>query len=266
MQNHKRKILLLVEGKSTEVKLFKKIIECFNEINVSEQDILFYSTNLWVLNNDLKKEFGDNWYEEEIDFIGFLCSKSNIKSQILPISGQGQVENFKNMKFTDVFLIFDYERQDPGFDESVIKKMLSFWNESTENGLLYINYPMVEAYKHLKAIPDNDYLTRQCDRTTLINHKYKELVGSESSFTDLKKYNRNLLKEFVIHNLCKASAITQGTTDISVSTAKKYWDSRDYNAILDVQNQCSRNAATGFVHVLATCLFFIPEYNSNLIF
>lgn len=266
MQNHKRKILLLVEGMSAEVKLFKKIIECFDEINVSEQDIIVYDTNLWVLNDDLKKEFGDNWYEEEIDFIRFLCSKFNIKNQILPLSGQEQVDDFKDLKFTDVFLVFDYERQDPRFDESVIKKMLSFWNESTENGLLYINYPMIEAYKHLKAIPDNEYLNRQCDCTTLINKKYKERVGSESSFTDLKKYDRNILKELVIHNLCKASAITQGTTDISDSIAKKYWNSRDYNAILDVQNKSSRNDAAGFVHVLATCLFFIPEYNSNLIF
>ena len=61
MQNNKRKILLLVEGKTSEVELFNKIIDCFPEIPVTKQDVLVYNTSLWALNNALTKEFGNEW-------------------------------------------------------------------------------------------------------------------------------------------------------------------------------------------------------------
>ncbi len=275
MQNNKRKVLLLVEGESAEVKLFYRIIDCFPELPISKQDILVYNTSLWALNNALTKEFGSEWYKEEIDFIEFLKSSPKTCAQLAQLQSDSKQKEeifFNDLKFRDIFLIFDYERQDHNFDETLIKEMLSFWNESSENGLLYINYPMVEAYKHLKKpLPDIGFLSKKCDCTTLFsksnkNNQYKEIVANESSFTDLRKYTKELIIDFVIHNLCKASAITCGSKELSKSVAKEYWSSIDYSKILDVQNQCSRDAATGFVYVLSTCLFLIPEYNSDLIF
>ena len=273
MQSNKRKTLLLVEGKSAEVKLFGKILDCFPEINVNKQDILVYGTNLWTLYHALEKEFGSTWYEGEIDFIEFLKSSPVILEQIEGFQAdQESIEQFNRNNFRDIFLVFDYERQGPSFDAALLQKMLAFWSESTENGLLYINYPMVEAYKHLrKPLPDLGYLSRKCDCSELFSdetklNKYKHIVGSESSFTDLRKYTRELFRDFVIHNLCKASAMTRGTTDISAHTAQQYWQRLSLEEILDVQNQCSQDAVNGFVHVLATCLFFIPEYHSKLIF
>lgn len=275
MQNNKRKVLLLVEGEKTEVELFNRIIDCFPELPISKQDILVYKTSLWALNNALTKEFGSEWYKEEIDFIEFLKSSPKTCNQIAQLQSDSGLKAevfFNDLKFRDIFLVFDYERQDHSFNETLIKEMLSFWNESSENGLLYINYPMIEAYKHLKKpLPDIDFLSRKCDCTTLfskINEKnqYKGIAASESSFTDLRKYTKELINDFVIHNLCKASTMTRGSKELSKTVAKEYWNSKDYDEILDIQNKCSRDTATGFVYVLATCLFLIPEYNSNLIF
>ena len=86
MQSNKRKTLLLVEGKSAEVKLFSKILDCFPEINVNKQDILVYGTNLWTLYHALEKEFGSTWYEGEIDFIEFLKSSPVILSKLKAFS------------------------------------------------------------------------------------------------------------------------------------------------------------------------------------
>lgn len=273
MRNKEKSILLLVEGKSTEVKLFNKIIECFEDIDLKKQNVIVYNTNLFVLNNALVREFGEAWYDEEIDFLEFLKNNKNTKNQISNLQNTSKTsEEIKSIKFTDIFLIFDYERQDPFFDANLINKMLAFWSESTENGLLYINYPMIEAYKHIKKpLPDYDYLSRKCDCLTLFSketkkNKYKQVVGDESSFTDIEAYTKELFRELVIHNLCKASTITRGTKEISTQIAKDYWETRDYEEILDVENRCSFSSQTGFVYVLATCLFFIVEYNSKLIF
>ena len=35
-------------------------------------------------------------------------------------------------------------------DDSKIKEMLQFFDNETENGMLYISYPMVEAIRHYK--------------------------------------------------------------------------------------------------------------------
>ena len=255
------------------MKLFSKILDCFPEINVNKQDILVYGTNLWTLYHAMEKEFDCTWYEGEIDFIEFLKSSPAVIEQIDGFQdNQESIMQFNRNSFRDVFLVFDYERQDPHFDASRIRNMLGFWSESTENGLLYINYPMIEAYKHLrKSLPDLDFISRKCDCSELFSdetklNKYKHIVGSESSFTDLRKYTRELFRNFVIHNLCKASAMTRGTTDISAETARQYWHSMNLDEILAIQNQCSLSPIDGFVYVLATCLFFIPEYHSKLIF
>lgn len=260
----KRNILLLVEGRSEEVKLFNRILKCFPEIDICSDNILVYDTNLWVLNGDLVKEFGDDWYLQEIDFLGFLKSSNKVKRQIASID---------SAKITDIFLIFDYERQDPLFDAETLEEILRFFNNSTENGQLYISYPMIESYKHfcVKPLPDIDYLNRLCNCNVLTSsenkkNKYKQIVGIESRYTDLRKIEAEDFRQFVIHNLCKASHITQGTKGISEEIAHSYWDSLDMLNILKCQNRYSKDLLNGFVSVICTCLFFIPEYNSKLIF
>ena len=47
-------------------------------------------------------------------------------------------------------------------------------------GKLYINYPMIESYQHLKAVPDYEYAERKIAVSLQPGSKYKELVGKES--------------------------------------------------------------------------------------
>lgn len=191
MRNTKsRNILMLVEGKKTEVKLFQKILSCFPEIQMNPENILVYNTNIWALNKSLMSVFGEEWYlAEDIEFIEFLESLD---------------DSIRGKKITDIFLVFDYERQDPLFDEKILEQMLRFFHNSTENGQLYLNYPMIESYKHLKKpFPAQEYLNRKCACGALLN--YKSIVNRETSFMDVRRLEKEDLKQLVIHNLCKAS-------------------------------------------------------------
>lgn len=259
----RKNILLLVEGDSSEVSLFSRILDCFPEIKINKNNILVYHTNLWVLNGNLKKEFGDDWYSQEIDFLEFLKSSPNL---------QNQIKNIDTIRITDIFLVFDYERQDPLFDSSALENLQRFFSNSTENGQLYINYPMIEAYKHLKKpFQDNDYLNRECSCSILTSkenkkNKYKQIVGDESNYKDLKKIQTEDFRQFVIHNLCKASFIIKGGGEVSETIAYNYWKNMNMSLILKKQNQHSEDILCGSVYVLCTCLFFIPDYKSSLIF
>lgn len=49
-------------------------------------------------------------------------------------------------------------------DDKRLKELLDFFNEETDMGKLYINYPMIESLKYTKQLPDADFHTY---RTTL---------------------------------------------------------------------------------------------------
>ena len=250
MYNEGRNILLTVEGADDEVNLFKQIIEYFPEIKLSPENILVYNTNLWALNDELSKEFGDKWYEsEDIEFREFLEAK---------------FPDIIGKKITDTFLVFDYERQDSRFDANVLESMLIFFNDSVENGQLYIKYPMVESYRHLnmKPLPDDSYKDRIC-KVTDIGY-YKETVGRETKFQDYRKYDRCLLRNVIVHNLKKISYILNDIYDLSESALINLARQINYLEIAKKQNQASTNDV-GFIYVLCTCVLFVSDYNVKLL-
>lgn len=247
----KRNILLIVEGAKTEVKLFERIIECFPEINLSPDNIIVYDTSLWVLHGRLIKEFGQKWYmSNDIDFRKYI---------------ESQYSKIKGKKITDTFLIFDYERHDPLFDGEALRNFSMFFNDSVENGQLYINYPMIESYKHLNIspLPDNSYKDRICPVPD--SQKYKEIVGAESKYTDVKKLDRNILQQITVHNIKKISYILNSKYELSDKEVLDFCNTINYTKLVDKQNVCSYNL-DGFIYVLCTCVLFISNYNKALLY
>lgn len=245
-----RNILLLVEGAKTEVKLFKRIIECFPEINFTPDNIIVYNTNIWVLNGKLKERFGTEWWNsEDIDFREYI---------------KAEFPKVKDKKITDIFLVFDYERQDSQFDAKVLENMCSFFDDSVENGRLYINYPMVEAYKHLTNIPlpDNHYKERKCNITDLLN--YKSIVGMESKYPDLRKVDKSFFRQGIIHNIRKLSYIRGNSYELTDSEIKSFDEKIDFVKVACRQNEVSL-LPDGFVYVLCTCILFVWEYNRTFV-
>lgn len=80
--------------------------------------------------------------------------------------------------FTDIYLIFDYERQDPNFSAADIEKMQESFSDSTDMGKLYINYPMVEAYLDFNNIPDEGFLNRKIEASLKNGDEYKNRVSN----------------------------------------------------------------------------------------
>lgn len=250
MYNEGRNILLIVEGADDEVNLFNRIIQCFPEIRLSPENILVYNTNLWALNDELTRNFGDDWYDcEDIEFREFLETKFS---------------DIKGKKITDTFLVFDYERQDDRFDSKKIENMCKFFNDSTENGQLYINYPMIESYRHLsvKPLPDEGFKDRKCNVKEI--NQYKSIVGTETKYHDYRKYKRSHLQQVIIHNLKKVSYILSNEYDLEERELLRLAKQNNHIDILKKQNAMSKSD-NGYVYVLCTCVLFVTEYNSKLI-
>lgn len=321
--------LIIVEGEKEENKLFQIIFQTFPEIDISIDDILIYGTNIYVLYNDIIKEYGEMWFEDDVD-LPFIVGKKK---------GYSKTLNVKD--FSNVYLVFDYERHDPNFCEQKIEQMQRYFYDSADMGKLYINYPMLESYQHFSCLPDSNYENLTVDVTLQPGSQYKKIVCNSfinklvhiphkierllfkyydirdietcklyaknildiSSSKDIPgqinrilsgylipselnrainhlnnllecfehiksnmsyyEYMRYVFKQIIIHNINKGSKILKISMDKNDS--ETIFELLDLNEILKEQNVVSKDETCGFIWVLNTCVFLIPDYNFKLI-
>ena len=167
--------LLIVEGKHEKNKLFSLILKCFPEINIDIDDVWIYRTNIYQLYDNIVDKYGADWAEENIDIdLPFVISKKQQRSPLC----------YKE-DFINIILVFDYERHDTYFSEKKILDMQKCFNDAADMGKLYINYPMIESYLHLRALPDNEYYERKIPVSLKPGKKYKSLVDKETAIGKL---------------------------------------------------------------------------------
>ncbi len=166
--------LLIVEGHHEKNKLFWLIFKC-SEINISMDDIWIYGTNIYQLYDDIVKEYGDQWAKENEDIdLPFVISKKQCSDSL----------RYKE-DFTNIVLVFDYERHDTNFAEEKICEMQRCFTDATDMGKLYINYPMIESYQHLCKLPDDDYAERKIPVSLQPGKEYKTVVSKETVLSSL---------------------------------------------------------------------------------
>ncbi len=96
--------------------------------------------------------------------------------------------------------------------------MLDFFDNDTDNGLLFISYPMVEALRHYRDMESFKDLTVKCKRdkcpyaddcdskdSCLEEPHYKNFVPTDSrpSLSNINGYTFEIWKELVTAHLCK---------------------------------------------------------------
>lgn len=163
--------LLVVEGRHEKHRLFWLILQCFPEINMNMDEVWIYGTNIYQLYDDIVREYGGRWASEnEAIDLPFVISKKQFPNRL-----RYQVD------FTNIILVFDYERHDANFSEKKILEMQSFFRDAADMGKLYLNYPMIESYQHLCALPDPCYEYRKIPVSLQPGRMYKALVERDSA-------------------------------------------------------------------------------------
>lgn len=214
----RNKHLFIVEGNHERNELFHFLLKCFPEIEISLDDIVIYGTNIYCLYQDLVNEYGNDWTKKDVD-LPYLVSQ---KKGITPV--------YHKRDFSNIFLVFDYERHDPFFSESKISAMQKYFGDVTENGQLFLNYPMVEAYRHIFTIPDSDYQNYKEPTTMQRGNIYKNKVKNSiiAKLVDFQeKLNIQLRDRFgvsdeIVRNKCleqlllinKSTCLFQKVTEV----------------------------------------------------
>ncbi len=242
MDKPKTKILMLVEGEKTDVKLMTHLLDVYG-LN-KNHEIVSYNTNIYVLYGQMFAEHKP----EDYDLPQVLKARESDENK----------KSLFDQPFSDIILIFDFDPQDPNYSPNKIEEMVAYFRESSDMGKLYINYPMVEAFYHMKDIPDPSFNTYTASMNELKARQYKTRVRQESKYGDYRRFasEREDCSIVIRQNIEKSQYI------VGESSARMN-DSPDSLDLLNAQ--LALLSSENEVYVLCTCVFYILDYNPALI-
>ena len=175
----------IVEGEAREPQVIDNISKVFFKHGNLKIITLPAGENIYMLWKKLKADDFDT------DIIEVL-RESNKKIR-------EQLEGLSRDDFSEVFLFFDYDAHQTNLgktdDEDVINQMLKSFDNETENGKLYISYPMVEALRDFEAGKcgkgDNCFI----DIKNLV--EYKNVSSANSQNPHFRDYDIDVWKEII---------------------------------------------------------------------
>ena len=230
-------------------------------------------SNFMGSRNAIKCVFGAEIYQlfklmkkdADLDIVGILKER---------LENPETLKDCNQDSFAGIYLFFDYDANSPNADDAKITEMLNFFNNETENGLLYLSYPMAEAlrhYKDKKTFKDllskckggNKLSTMNCPNKNscpdIENCKkephYKETVQKEcrSQLTNMNKYDKQIWKELIEVHVCKMNYLVNDTYTLPTKTETQ-------STIFDKQLEKHINQPCPKVAVLSAFPIYILDY------
>ncbi len=168
--------LFIFEGEAEE-RVFKTLKHLF--MSNEHEIVCVFHSNIYALYSRLKKHsVFESEIANELDIVSVL-------NELLLETGDYTLEPYVNEVFAEVFLFFDYDFHDKRGtlqeNNNHLLEMMSYFSDETGNGKLYINYPMLEAYRYIKHIPDSDYVNYLLDIEKSMT--FKRLTSEFSAYS-----------------------------------------------------------------------------------
>lgn len=200
-------ILFIFEGERREQEIFRTIDNLFLGID-KESICCSFGNNIYQLYETIMSH-------NDIEIVSIL-------KEWLIKRNDHSLDDYLVSDFSEIFLFFDYDphSRDIPLNElnNRIIKMLELFDNETENGKLYINYPMIESIRYTKELPDYNFVkyeiemekcsTFKNEAATFSHYKNMDfiLLRKKSNTDDKDRIKRNweYLKE---QNIKKANYI-----------------------------------------------------------
>lgn len=242
MKNSTR-IAMIVEGTFREPQILNNLIRTFFKGDNYQVISLPAGENIYMLWKQLQE---DQFETDIIEIVRDYC-KSTAK----------QLEGLTRDDFAELFLFFDYDGHqnnlsDEQNSEQVLEKMLEHFDNETENGKLYVSYPMVEALR--------DYFPGSCNPITKCLWEVSRL---EEYKTASSVNNQNVsIKDYSYSNWCEVLNVYSMRVSClydkeSVMSFEKYREEVTPLSVFERQNMYIQD---GKVFVLSAFPQFLLEY------
>ena len=176
----KKQIAFVVEGDSTEVGYCKALEKAFFRDAEIQIIRLPFGKNLYMLWKRMQED------DFETDIIEVIRERFKEIGK--------QLEPYSRDDFQEIYLFFDYDPHQHNLDweglspDEVLGQMLETFDNETENGKLYISYPMSEALRDIRNMsckPNSHCLISFDD---LKKKCYKTLSGEKNEFNYYRSY------------------------------------------------------------------------------
>ncbi len=175
-------ILFIFEGKDDKT-YFESIKRLFFP-EKSEAFVCTYNSNIYSLYTKLKNHDALNG-KLEVDTV-------SVFKEILTEKGDNTLKDIREDEVSEIYLFFDYDFQEKSRtleeNNKRLSEMLDYFTDETNNGKLYINYPMVESLRYTKELPDNDYWTYTVTRQKCQEDSFKHQVHEFSFYKSNLEY------------------------------------------------------------------------------
>ena len=160
-------ILFVFEGAEREPRVFRTLERLF--FGQGERIVCSFGNNIYELYRQLQEFDGD----------GDIVSILRENRADLP-------EGVKASDFSEIYLFFDYDFQNENLTleemNGRLGKMLEMFDDETDNGKLYVSYPMVESLCYTRELPDEHFAEYTVSRCDCMERSFKDIAREFSYY------------------------------------------------------------------------------------
>lgn len=247
MVHSKNNVLIITEGGDTEVGFLNRFISVFKKEDIH---IVPFRQNIKAL----------------FDLISTYTIDGILPTSIIPIlKSQPTIlpsdKLLLDMKYTDVFLIFDLDIQNSNQCSSMqnylnyVEQLIEVFDDSTSRGQILINYPMMESFRHMDNNKDLKYQSLKIPADCEFSKKYCNFLHNNKLDRDYNSLTRHDFNLLAATNLKKANYVVVGT--YTRPSKYDYEDNLTQRHIFEKQKDLILNHNSMFV--LNTALFFYVD-------
>lgn len=200
--NKRGTIIVIVEGKDYEKRVIHNIKENFFNKRLGS------ATNYEVCELPVGENIYMLWKQlKALDFEADVVEVVKDMSDEL----KNKLQNYSRNDVSEIYLFFDYDKHQENLPRGenptkVLNEMLNTFDNETENGKLYISYPMAEAIRDY--VPGTCYSVTGSCYLNNVGREYKEITGQNNNVSDINKNTlndwRNILSCYVGRLSCLA--------------------------------------------------------------
>lgn len=237
IKNH---TILIITESHTDAFLIKEFLVRY-KIALSD-NIFTYYTNMYDL-YDSFLEIGGTRFERK-RFLQILRQKEKRKNY----------QSVIRKRYTEIFLSYNFNPQDTRYNPTIIRRMMRYLDNPV-NGMMFLNYPSIEAFNDAEELSGENYLTRIVAGDELDNRNYRLKVGQQIGYTNWKMSDKSELDRMFMKNLMKAYNIAKVPYKEGEELVK--YSKLDMYEILNRQVKKFRDS--GKLFTLCTSIFIILE-------
>ena len=223
-------ILFVFEGKNPE----KQITENLKKYFINENKIITcaYCTTIYKLYKEISADLDLNVFSllKEIEF------------------NKDVLKEYDRLDFAEIYLFFDYDGHATNASDDKLNYLLNFFNEETENGKLYLSYPMVESLMHIENFQTFEDLTVLCKK----NISYKKFVKKVclQSLIHIDSFDLETWNKLIAVHLKKMNKIVNDSFEFpsSIIDQLKIFQNQNEKYIVKKQEVAILNAFPIFLH------------------